>query len=132
MKDIAGNPFESIESAHNFVRLLADAVAESKHDVTADVERELQSAGNSSRRLKALQMAAYTLEKLEMHLSKSRRILNDLRSLRRLLFEERTIAKSSTRVAKPEAKQNVPGAKATFTVSPQPGNGKPSGATIAH
>jgi len=29
------------------------------------------------------------MEKLEMHMNKSRRILNDLRSLRRLLFEER-------------------------------------------
>lgn len=34
-------------------------------------------------------MALYNLEKLEVHLSRSSRILNDLRTLRRLLFEER-------------------------------------------
>jgi hypothetical protein len=30
------------------------------------------------------------VEKLEFHMSKSQRILNDLRSIRRLLLEERT------------------------------------------
>jgi hypothetical protein len=44
---------------------------------------------NVSRRLDALRVAAYNVEKLEFHLSRSTRILNDLRSLRRLLFEER-------------------------------------------
>ncbi len=130
MKDVAGNPFESIESAHNFVRLLAEAVAESRNEVVADVEREQQRDGASSRRLKALQMAAYTLEKLEMHLSKSRRILNDLRSLRRLLLEERIIVKSSAPVIKPEATPVVK--KPTFTVSPQPQNGRSRGTAVAH
>jgi hypothetical protein len=39
--------------------------------------------------LDALRVAAYNVEKLEFHLNRSSRILNDLRSLRRLLFEER-------------------------------------------
>jgi len=132
MKDNAGNPFDSIESAHNFVRLLADAVAESKHDVDADVDRELKSVSTSSKRLRALQMAAYSLEKLELHLSKSRRILNDLRSLRRLLQEERIISKLNAPLIKPAMKQNASAAQGTFTVSPHPGNGNSSRATIAH
>jgi hypothetical protein len=37
----------------------------------------------------ALRLAVYNLEKLEMHVNRSSRILNDLRTLRRLLFEER-------------------------------------------
>jgi hypothetical protein len=36
-----------------------------------------------------LRIVAYKLEKLAQHMKQSQRILNDLRSLRRLLFEER-------------------------------------------
>jgi hypothetical protein len=87
MNHATGSPFDSIESAHDFVSLFADSVADAKRDIENDVERELTS--NAPRRLDALRLAAYNLEKLELHLNKSRRILNDLRSLRRLLFEER-------------------------------------------
>jgi hypothetical protein len=82
------NAFDSIESAHEFVALLADAVEDSKREIEADVQRE--AALNFPRRLEALRLALYSLEKLHSHVSKSRRILNDLRSVRRLLFKERT------------------------------------------
>jgi hypothetical protein len=82
-----GSTFESIESAHEFVALLADVVAEAKRDITADVQRE--AASQSPRRLDALRITLYSLEKLEIHMNSSRRILNDLRSIRRLLFQER-------------------------------------------
>jgi hypothetical protein len=39
-----------------------------------------------------LRIALYNLEKLELHLNRSNRILNDLRTLRRMLLEERTMA----------------------------------------
>ena len=87
MSDQNGSPFDSIESAHEFVALLAETVRQAKQDVEADVQREA-SAG-SPRHLDALRTALYSMEKLEQHMNKSRRILNDLRSLRRLLFEER-------------------------------------------
>ena len=83
-----GNTFESIESAHDFVRLLSEAVAETKQDIAADVKRE-QASSKITRRLDALRIALYSLEKLELHMNKSRLILNDLRILRRLIFEER-------------------------------------------
>jgi hypothetical protein len=82
------HPFDSIESAHEFVALLAEVALEAKCDIDTDIERETSS--NVSRRLEALQIVAYKLGTLEHLLTKSRRILNDLRSLRRLLFEERT------------------------------------------
>jgi hypothetical protein len=82
-------PFASIEDAHEFLTLLAQTVFETKLDVEADVQRE--SSGNSPRRAEALKLALYTLERLEFHMLRSRRILNDLRTLRRLLFEERTL-----------------------------------------
>jgi hypothetical protein len=81
------NPFESIESAHDFFRLLSEEVLEAKQEIDADLQRE--SALPSSRRLDALRVASYGLEKLEAHVIRSSRILNDLRSLRRLLFSER-------------------------------------------
>jgi len=82
------NTFDSIESAREFIALLTEAVVEAKRDVEADVERESASMG--SRRLEALRLTLYNVEKLEFHMNKGRRILNDLRSLRRLLFEERS------------------------------------------
>jgi hypothetical protein len=87
MSDQNGSPFDSIESAHEFVALLAETVRQAKQDVEADVQRE--SSSGAPRHLDALRTALYSMEKLELHMNKSRRILNDLRSLRRLLFEER-------------------------------------------
>ena len=83
--------FESLESAHDFVALLAETVAETKRDLEADVQRE----SSVSRRRDALQIALYSLSKLELHVNRTSRILNDLRSLRRLLFEERAEASPS-------------------------------------
>jgi hypothetical protein len=83
-----GNPFHSIESAYDFVKLLMAAVTEAKQELEADIEREAKAG--VSRRLDALRVALYNLEKLELHLTRSRRLLNDLCTWRRLLFEERT------------------------------------------
>ncbi|HYL14476.1 MAG TPA: hypothetical protein VEV41_15645 [Terriglobales bacterium] len=89
MNHQSASPFDSIESAHDFIVLLGETVADSKREIQADVDRE--SNGNAPRRLEALRLALYNLDKLESHITKSRRILNDLRSLRRLLFEERGV-----------------------------------------
>jgi hypothetical protein len=104
MKYQPQSPFESLESAHEFVALFAEAVADSRREVEADVERE--AAAGFPRRLEAVRLALYNLEKLQVHVTKSRRILNDLRCLRRLLLEER---KSPALAAKPKA---VPAAAA--------------------
>ena len=102
-----GTTFESVESAHEFVRLLSEAAAEAKKDIAADVQREANS--KFPRRLDALRIALYNLEKLEMHITRSRRILNDLRSLRRLLFEERGAApvRQETKAVKSETGARV-------------------------
>ena len=83
------NPFASIEDAHEYLTLLTETVFETKLEIEADVARE--SNGDSPRRTEALKLALYTLTRLEFHMSRSSRILNDLRTLRRLLFEERTL-----------------------------------------
>ncbi len=86
------NPFDSIESAHDFVTLLAGTIGDAKRDLEADIDRE--GSQDTSRRLEALRLALYKLDKLETHMHRSRRVLNDLRTLRRLLFQERTPAET--------------------------------------
>jgi len=80
-------PFDTVENAHDYVRLLGEAIAEAKRDVAADLA--LAAKARSDRRLQALQIVQFKLDKLEQHLKTSSRLLNDLRSLRRLLLEER-------------------------------------------
>jgi hypothetical protein len=122
MNHVSASPFDSIENAHDFVRLFSEAVNEARKDVDSDIQREMGS--NSSRRLVAFRLAAYNLEKLEQHLNKSRRILNDLRSLRRLLFEERAKAREAAKstAAKPikEEPAQVQSRKAEMPRPPLP------------
>jgi hypothetical protein len=99
----SGSPFDSIESAREFVTLLAETVRDAKRDVEADIQRESDSG--SPRHLDALRTTLYSMEKLELHMNKSRRILNDLRSLRRLLFEERTANPTSVPDAKSTSRE---------------------------
>jgi hypothetical protein len=47
-----------------------------------------------ARRQEALRLVLFKLEKLEQQVKNARRLLNDLRTLRRLLLEERTGSKS--------------------------------------
>lgn len=84
-------PFENIESAQEFMELLEEAVEEVRKDVESEVGR-----AQPERRLQALQLVSYNLAKLSVHVSTSRRILNDLRSLRRLLLQERQLEKQTT------------------------------------
>ena len=87
LKGGSGGPFESIEGAQEYLSLLCAAVYEARQDVEADVHG--QAGSGSQRRLEALRLVLYKLEHLEKHLRASRRTLNDLRMLRRLLLEER-------------------------------------------
>jgi hypothetical protein len=80
-------PFDSIENAHDYVRLLGEAIAEAKSEIEADLAEAAKA--RSERRLQALQIVQFKLDKLEQHLKTSSRLLNDLRSLRRLLLDER-------------------------------------------
>ena len=92
-------PFDTVESAHEFLTLLSTTIAEAKQEVTADVKKE-RTEGDR-RRLEALRVAVYNLERLEYHLTRSSRILNDLRSLRRLLLQERMPAAAANTFAVP-------------------------------
>jgi hypothetical protein len=80
-------PFDNIESAEQFVKLLIEAIEESRRDVDADIA--LAQGNRSERGKKALQLVSANLTKLSQHMTASRRILNHLRTLRRLLLQER-------------------------------------------
>jgi hypothetical protein len=77
------HPFPSIESAHEYVGLLLQAIEETAADVDEDLGYARQD--RSARRREAFQLIAYKLEQLRLHLSASSRLLNDLRTLRRML-----------------------------------------------
>jgi hypothetical protein len=80
-------PFDSIEGSHEYVALLAEALAEARLEVEAEVAAAEHD--RADRRKEALLLVSYNLAKLHLHITSSRRILNDLRSLRRLLLAER-------------------------------------------
>ena len=81
-------PFDSVENAHQYVRLLVEAITEAKTEIAADLGAAAQA--KSERRVQALQIVQFKLDKLEQHLKTSSRLLNDLRTLRRLLLDERS------------------------------------------
>lgn len=83
----AETPFDNIEGSHEYVALLAEALAEARRDVDAEIA--IADGEGAQRRKDALVLVSYNLAKLNLHITTSRRILNDLRTLRRLLLEER-------------------------------------------
>jgi hypothetical protein len=83
----AETPFDSIESSHEYVAMLAEAVEEARRDVEDEVSTAERDSAD--RRKEALLLVSYNLAKLNLHITSSRRILNDLRTLRRLLLAER-------------------------------------------
>jgi hypothetical protein len=96
-------PFDSIEGSYEYVALLAAEIAEARKEVEADIKIAEQQRADRTKQ--ALLLVSYNLAKLESHITCSRRILNDLRSLRRLLLDERQAARSF-----PSAKVRASGA----------------------
>jgi hypothetical protein len=80
-------PFDTIESAHEYVGLLCETIDE----VELAIAQEIESPGELTRKrhLDALRLIDYKLKSLRQHFLTSRRLLNDLRTLRRYLLDER-------------------------------------------
>jgi len=83
MADAAEQPFHSIESAHEFMVILENVIAEAQ----GELQTMLTDANTASdeRRSEALRLALFKIAQLEAHTHKSRRILNDLGLIRSLL-----------------------------------------------
>lgn len=90
-------PFDNIESSHQYVSLLGEAIDEARREVEEEIAFAMQEG--PERRKEALQIVAYNLGKLSLHIKTSGRILNDLRTLRRLLQAERAPAKPRVKAA---------------------------------
>ena len=67
--------------------MLAEALDEARRDVEAEIA--LAERETAERRKEALLLVSYSLAKLNLHITASRRLLNNLRTLRRLLLAER-------------------------------------------
>jgi hypothetical protein len=80
-------PFDHIEGSQEYVALLAESLEEARRDVEAEIA--LADREGAHRRKEALLLVSYNLAKLHLHITTSRRILNDLRTLRRLLLAQR-------------------------------------------
>jgi hypothetical protein len=86
-------PFDNIESAFEYVVQLLAATREAQTEIKSEMSRAANP--EMARRKQALQLVNYKLETLSTHMLASRRILNDLRMLRRLLLEERRATDTS-------------------------------------
>ncbi len=80
-------PFDSIEGAREYVGLLREAAQKTIESVHQDIARARSES--AERRVDALQLVTYKLDRLSRHLDASHRLLNDLRTLRRLILGER-------------------------------------------
>ncbi|HTG89570.1 MAG TPA: hypothetical protein VL914_05225 [Vicinamibacterales bacterium] len=87
---MAQNPFDTIESTHEYMKLLDEVLEE----VQATTEEELKRIVLAdtmviSRGVEAIHLLSFKIEQLRHHIKASSRILNDLRTMRRLLLRER-------------------------------------------
>ena len=87
---MAQNPFDTIESTHEYLKLLDEVLEE----VQATTEEELKRIVLAdtmviSRGVEAIHLLSFKIEQLRHHIKASSRILNDLRTMRRLLLGER-------------------------------------------
>jgi hypothetical protein len=82
------NPFDSLESAHQYMALLKDALDDAYATVVKDTAVAQKSPG-AERRVEALQLVDHKMKRLRQNVEGSLLLLNDLRILRRLLLGKR-------------------------------------------
>lgn len=79
-------PFDSVESAYNFMNVLADTILEAMKEVSE--EKQVALREGQLRRAQAIELALFKLKMLTCYVHKSRRTLNDLLLIRRLILTE--------------------------------------------
>jgi hypothetical protein len=82
--------FETLESAHEYLSLLREALEEAHTSILDDTAAAAQEG--ATRRLDALRVVEHKLNRLRQNLLASLVLVNDLRTLRRLLLQERPSA----------------------------------------
>ena len=121
-KPQAETNFGSVEGAAEYLAQLLEAVNEAAEDLKG--EALLAASTGAERREQAIQLATYKLSQLKNHLTTSHRLLNDLRTIRRLLFAERQIEASDGGAGRPAP-------FVTTVESPRPVVGRRSGSSRA-
>ena len=94
----ADQQFDTIESAHDFMGVLAETVVNAIKDLHRDYQIALKDG--DSRRARAIELALFKARSLNLYVHKSRRMLNDLRTIRRLILNERATTEEGVSVAK--------------------------------
>ena len=89
--DELDQPFESIESAQEYMALLANTALEALVELRHDRDQAVRDG--QARTAQAIDLAIFKLTNLGCLIFKSRRMLNDLRTLRRLILNERLAEK---------------------------------------
>lgn len=89
-------PFDTIESAQEFLALLSQSICQTMGDV--DDELRAAVAGSVKRRAQALELTCFKLKQLRSHVVVAEKLLKDLRTLRDLLCKDAK-ATSSARQA---------------------------------
>jgi len=79
---MATGVFGTMESAHEYVGLLLETIDETADDVGKDLG---VPGAESEERRAAFRLVAYKLEQLRFHVAVTRRRLDELRTLRRML-----------------------------------------------
>lgn len=118
--------FGSIEGAAEYLGLLLESVNEARVDLEA--EAALSSAPGMERRRQAIQLAVYKLAQLKQHLTTSHRLLNDLRTIRRLLFAQRQQTAPIEGATEAAPGQFVPAADVPLVSSEERPGARPSAA----
>ena len=80
-------PFDSIESAYDFMNVLAETILAAMQDLHRDHQSAMKDG--LERRARAIELALFKTKTLNCYVHKSRRTLNDLRTIRRLILNER-------------------------------------------
>ena len=80
-------PFNSIESAYEFMNVLAETILLNMSDLHDHYKLAVQEG--QERRARAIELAIFKSKNLSCYVHKSRRTLNDLRTIRRLILNER-------------------------------------------
>jgi hypothetical protein len=87
MIDRIDQPFSSIESAQAFMDVLAETIVEAMKDLKGHHQSAVKD--HQQRRAQAVELALFKLKTMNWYVHKTRRALNDLRILRRLILNER-------------------------------------------
>src|SRR5688572_13258334 len=92
---MARTPFDTLDSAHDYLRLLQQQITEVTAEIDADVRLAEDAA--ATRSLDALRLVTYKLHQLDAHVTASRGLMNDLKLLRRVLLGETGRAPTASR-----------------------------------